>query len=505
MLELIEKNIFVTFVVVICCLYYFYHSRFVGKPAAVHKFATGVLLLDAIAMPSVVILSIHLIKIVEKHPSIEGVTVNFELLQSGLLFLGTFWLIARAFDVVVMQKLFFRRTGYYAPHLLRGLVYGVALISGLGFFLGKIGYPLTGFLVSTGVIAGVVGLALQNTLGNLFSGIAFSLEQPFKTGDWIQLQDGSIGQVVEMTWRATWLQTFNNTILTMPNLALASQPIINLDRPSLPYSVFYRFKVSPEVDPGYVKTLLATAVGGCRHVLPRPAPSILLRSAVENPYIYVVWVNFRSYMAHFKGQDELFTQINLAFTQAGIHVSAENVQVVEYGKKRPLEPINLKVSDTLRSLPIFAHLNDEEIEIIATGSELVTVEDETELLFENEPVEKIYVVINGELESSATLDNGQRVIGDTFTSGDSFGWSGIVFEEVGFMSVKALSDSLVLAIHSDCIKPVISKHEHLVRQFTDLVTRRINNLDKARSAGKRAQRLSLTPGDIKRRIERFLR
>jgi len=504
MLELIEQNQILSFVVVAFCLYYFYHTRLVGDPPVVNKYAIGILLLDIIVLPTLIILGIHIAELLEKYTVVKNIMVNFELVQSGLMYLAVFWLIARALDVILMQKLFFQRTGYAAPHLLRGLVYGITLFTGLALFLWQIKYPLTGFLVSTGVIAGVVGLAMQNTLGNLFSGIAFSLERPFKTGDWIELENGTVGQVVEMTWRATWFKTFNNTLLMVPNLTLGGQSITNLEQPTAAYSVWYSIKISPEIDPGYVKTLLATAVGRCRHVLPKPAPSIRLNSAVENPYIYAVWVHYRSYLAHFKGQEELFMQIHLAFTQAGIHVSAD-VQEVAIARKRALDPINLNVSDALRSLSIFADLNEQEIEQIANASEYVIVEADTELMHEKQKVSKVYVVINGELESSITLDNGRKIIGEHFSAGDSFGWSAIIIEEAGFMTVKAISDSLVLAINSECLQPVISKHEHLIQQFTDIVTKRVQNLDKARSTAIRDRKIPLTPSDIKNRIEKFLR
>ncbi len=504
MLEIIEQNQLLTFAVVFCGLGYFYYTRLVGDPPLVSRFSMGVLLADIVVLPTLVILLIHIVQLFWKFPMFNNFKVNLELVQSGLLYLLTFWLIARAIDVVIMQRYFHGRTGYDAPHLLRGLVYVITLFSGLALFLWQIDYPLTGFLVSTGVIAGVVGLAMQNTLGNLFSGIAFSLERPFKIGDWIQLQDGTVGQVVEMTWRATWFKTFNNTILTMPNLALASQAITNLDKPTAPYSVWYSIKISSEIDPNYVKTLLTTAVGRCRHVMPKPAPSVRLNNAIENPYIYAVWVHFRSYLAHFKGQEELFMQIHQALNQAGIHVSAD-VQEINLSRKRALNPISLKISDTVRSLSIFADLDNEEIEQIANVSEYMIVEADTELMHEKQQVSKVYIVLNGELESSVTLDNGRKVIGEQFTAGDSFGWSAIVIEEVGFMTVKAISDSLVLAIGSECLKPILTKHESLIQQFTEIVTNRMQNLDQARSAANRDRKIPVTPAEIKKRIEKFLR
>lgn len=504
MLEMIEQNLLASIFIVVCGIYYFYHSRFVGEVPFVKRFAIGTLLLDMIFLPVLIILIIHLVQLLWKHPIFHDMEVNLELAKSALLYLLTFWLIARAIDVIVMQRYFRSRTGYDAPHLLRGLVYGFTLFSGLALFLWQIDYPLTGFLVSTGVIAGVIGLALQNTLGNLFSGIAFSLERPFKTGDWIQLQDGTVGQVVEMTWRSTWFKTFNNTILTMPNLVLATHSIINLDKPNPPYSVWYSFKISPEIDPSFVKTLLAAAVGRCQHVLPRPSPSIRLNKAVANPYIYTVWVHYRNYLAHFKGQDELFMQIHEALRNADIQVSAD-VQEINFTRKRALNPLSLRITDSLRSLNIFSDLNNEEIEQIANASEYVMVDADTILMRENESVSHVYVVLNGEFESSVTLKDGQKIKGHHFTRGDSFGWSAVVIEELGIMTVKAVTDSLVLAINSTCLKPVISKHAHMIERFTDLVSGRIKKLDQARTLAAHDARVPLTPLEIKKRIENFLR
>ena len=501
---MIEQNQLVSFLFVTCGLYYFYSTRFIGETPIVNRFAMGTLLFDIIIFPVLIILLLHFVELFWKFPAFHNFKVNLELVQSALLYLLTFWLIARAIDVIVMQRYFHARTGYDAPNLLRGLVYGITLFSGLALFLWQINYPLTGFLVSTGVIAGVIGLAMQNTLGNLFSGIAFSLEKPFKTGDWIQLESGTVGQVVEMTWRATWFKTFNNTIITVPNLVLATQSIINLDKPKPAYSVWYSFKISPEIDPSFVKTLIAAAVGRCRHVLPKPAPSIRLNNAVANPYIYTVWVHYRNYLAHFKGQEELFMQIHSALRNAHIHVSAD-VQEINVARRRTLNPLSLNISDSLRSLKIFPDLTNEEIDQIAKTSEYVMVDIDTVLMYEKQALSHVYIVLNGELESSVTLGNGRKIAGEQYTSGDSFGWSAIVFEEAGLMTVKAVTDSLVLAINSDCLKPVISKHEHLIQRFTDLVTQRIQNLDHAKSAAARAGRIPHTPAEIKKRIEDFLR
>ena len=310
--------------------------------------------------------------------------------------------------------------------------------------------------------------------------------------------------MIEITWRSIWLKTFFNTVLYVPNSELAAQQVTNLNKPDAPYSIWYMIKLSPEIEPSFVKTLLTAAVGRCRHVLPMPSPSIRLNNAVENPYIYSVWVHYRNYLAHFRGQEELFTQIHSVLAQAGIQVSAL-VQEVNCAKKRALNPIGLRISDTLRSLAIFQDLDDNEIDQIAQVSEFVMVEAETELMHESEKTTRIYFVLSGDLESSVTLENGRKITGENFSAGDSFGWSAIFIEEVSFMTVMAISDSLVLAINHKCIKSILSGHHHLIQRFTELVTQRMQNLDNARLAATRNRLIPRTPAEIKKRIEKFLR
>jgi len=69
--------------------------------------------------------------------------------------------------------------------VIRGLIRGVLLFAGIALFMLEQGYSLSGVWVSTGVAAAVVGLALQATLGDLFSGIALSMEGPLQLRDWV--------------------------------------------------------------------------------------------------------------------------------------------------------------------------------------------------------------------------------------------------------------------------------------------------------------------------------
>ena len=435
----------------ISVLYYFYHSRFRGSPTLVTKYPLSILAVDFLFLPLLIACTVKLITLYDNHSLISDNLEEINLAKSGLLYLAIFWLIARALDVLVLQKLVYLRTGFTTPLLLRGLTYGVIIFSGLALFLWKIEHPVTGFVVSTGLIAGIVGLALQSTLSNLFSGLALSLEKPFKIGDWIELQDKTVGQVSEITWRSIWLQTFNNTKLFIPNSVLANQQVTNLSEKNSPYSQWYFIKVSPQHDPEFVKTLLASAVGRCRHVLSTPSPSVRLNNASENPYVYSVWVNYRSYLAHFRGQEELFTQINRALKQAGMGVSS-NVQEVRVSRKQKENTVNMDISETLRSLEVFNEFSDEQISYLAEHAEVSMVEAEAIVIRENQNLTNVFVVLNGNLESSVSLENGKMIKGESLGAGDSFGWSALFVEDVSFMTVTAKTDTLLLSIDDERIR-----------------------------------------------------
>ena len=86
---------------------------------------------------------------------------------------------------------------------------------------------MTGLLATSGVVAVVLGFALQNTLSDVFSGIALNMEHPYRQGDWIRLDTGFEGEVVEINWRATHLRSREDTDIVQPNSGMATARIVN--------------------------------------------------------------------------------------------------------------------------------------------------------------------------------------------------------------------------------------------------------------------------------------
>jgi len=109
--------------------------------------------------------------------------------------------------------------------------------------------PVGTLIATSGVFAIILGLALQSTLSDVFSGIALNLSRPYSVGDWIVLDDGIEGRVVETNWRATHLLNGSNDLVVMPNSVLAKARFTNLSSPNRSHGVTLHIRVAPTMVP----------------------------------------------------------------------------------------------------------------------------------------------------------------------------------------------------------------------------------------------------------------
>ena len=112
------------------------------------------------------------------------------------------------------------------------------------------------FLTTSAVGAVVVGFALQDTLGNAFSGLAIQTEKPYRAGQWIKVGDHE-GRVEEITWRATKLRTKTGTFVIVPNNVMSKEAIVNFSEPIIPTRMSVDVGASYAVPPNEVKAAIA--------------------------------------------------------------------------------------------------------------------------------------------------------------------------------------------------------------------------------------------------------
>lgn len=147
-------------------------------------------------------------------------------------------------------------------------------------------------MATTAVGAVVIGLALQDTLGNLFAGLAIQVEKPFRVGDWVTI-GGQDGLVSEITWRATKVRTKAGNFVVVPNSVLAKDTITNYCEPNRTLRLQVEVGASYDVPPNVVKSVIRTALEHVPEISHERAPEALLAEFGDFAIVYRVrfWIS----------------------------------------------------------------------------------------------------------------------------------------------------------------------------------------------------------------------
>ncbi|MBF0213313.1 MAG: mechanosensitive ion channel family protein, partial [Magnetococcales bacterium] len=123
------------------------------------------------------------------------------------------------------------RTQRKIPNVLRMtvvlLIYLVACFGVVAIVMDK---SITSMLATSGVMAMIIGMAVQSNLRDIFSGIMLNIERPFNIGDTIRLNT-SIGVVSDITWRTTRITSLDGQLISFPNSKTSDAEIQNFTKP----------------------------------------------------------------------------------------------------------------------------------------------------------------------------------------------------------------------------------------------------------------------------------
>lgn len=115
-------------------------------------------------------------------------------------------------------------------------------------------------MATSGAVPIVLGLALQSTLKDVFSGIVLSFSRPYRPGDWISIDAVTEGRVVEMRWRATHVLTANCDLAIVPNSAITKAQIVNASSPSGIHGMTVSIQLGAKIAPAPRAEILRHAV-----------------------------------------------------------------------------------------------------------------------------------------------------------------------------------------------------------------------------------------------------
>ncbi|HEF4760245.1 TPA: mechanosensitive ion channel family protein [Pseudomonas putida] len=383
----------------------------------------------------------------EPAPSIDDAPLQFAHTVLQIIW----WLFgARTLTVMIGAVMMYRvgHAGRLLQDLLGAVIFLVAVIAALAYVLNL---PVKGVLATSGALAIIVGLALQSTLSDVFSGIVLNTTKPYKIDDWIAI-DGTEGRVTDIDWRATFLQTSQGSMIVIPNSMAAKAKITNFSRPSDMFGVSISLLISPHVRPNKVFDALERAAQGCRILLTKPAPKVTIKSTGGNGVEYEV-------SGFVLSMDQKRTVRNQMYDLAYRHLLAAGISwtsTIEHSEPARLSRARALLDNT----SIFStNLSEEDKDHVSQNMTLQSFPPGEVILAGGQVSSQLYIIESG-VVTVALFRGGVKFEAGRMGPGEVIGEGGIVSGTALPAEFAALTFCNLYRIERDYLQPCMeARHE----------------------------------------------
>jgi small-conductance mechanosensitive channel len=335
-----------------------------------------------------------------------------------------------------------------------------------------------GALFTTSAIFGVIlGLALQDTLGNFFAGISLQADRPFQVGDVITVgAQRHTGVVEEISWRAIKIRTFQNHVVLIANSNAAKEPIEVCPRDNLNARLVF-FNALYTDSPAKTIHVAREAVRETDNVSDKVAPIVRIRGLGDNGVDYEVKYWLEDY-AKYNDTDALIRQrIWYAFRRAGLNFAfpTRTLYVERPGKLAPRDGDGGAIAERLSAVDIFAPLSADETSMLAQAAVRHVFAPGETVIRAGEPGSSMFVVHKGRVKVQVSENGRPRTVA-TLNEGDFFGEMALFTGEPRTANVLALEETEVLEIGHAAMKRVFDTNPDLVESLSFIMAERRQGL-----------------------------
>ncbi len=377
------------------------------------------------------------------------------------LVLSLGFLVARGSLMIIFDWVLIRRMGVTPPRLVREVVaLAVYLLLGL-FLLRNLGVEITGLIATSAVITVVVGLALQQTLGNLLAGLALAWEQRLSIGTWVEF-DGRVGIIEQTGWRSLLMRTRLGERMLVPNSDVGSARVTILGSGERPAAVAVRLGVAYGVPPDAAKEVFRQVAIDIPGVLATPAPRILTVEFADSAVVYECRLWTRTPWRREDLTDAFLTRAHAALARTGMEIP--------FPQRTLHRPRRVESSDSqdrrreaLAACELFAEIPEEALVALAEASSLHRYAPGEAVVQTGEESTALYLVAAG---SAAVEQEGRDLA--TLTKGDLFGEMAFLTGSLRTATVRASDQFLeVIEVDDSGLHDLLEHHTELADQLAE--------------------------------------
>lgn len=400
------------------------------------------------------------------------------------------------------------------PRIVADLIIATVSIAAISMLASRMGVNLSSLLATSAVLTAVIGLSLQDTLGNMVAGITLQLDSSIRTGDWIKVGDVT-GRVSEIRWRFTAIETRNWETVIIPNAQLIKGQVIVLGRRTGEPQRWRRW-VYFNVDFRYSPTQIIEAVHAALRAEPignvaeSPLPNCVLIDICDSYYRFAV----RYWLIDLAVDDPTdsvvrtrvvtaLKRINvpLSIPAKALFVTSDTDERREQKQRRTLEE---RVA-WLRRIDLFNSLSVDEASRLAAGLHAIPFGPGEVLTRQGADAHWLYIILSGRVVVRVQHEEMEREVAQ-LGAGQFFGEMGLLTGEPRTATVVALDEVECFRLEKDAFRELFQARPEIADEVaTELARRRVELMAARDDLDAEAHRdqVRQTASDLLRKMRAF--
>jgi small-conductance mechanosensitive channel/CRP-like cAMP-binding protein len=349
----------------------------------------------------------------------------------------------------------------------------------------------------------VLGLALQDTLGNAIAGLALQADQPYKVGDWISVGDHE-GRVTQISWRSTVLRTRESTLVAVPNSSIADGAIVNYSEPAPPTRIWVEVGVSYTTPPNHVKAVITEALTHVPLAMSNPPPDVLVVDFANSAITYRARCFVQDMERSSLAQDQMRTAIWYTFQRRGLDIPYP-IQVEYSGDAMPavVHPEQADLPQLIGNSALLGGLPPDARARLADSARPRLFGAGEVIVRQGDGGGTSFLVARGVVRVSVAPDDHEVT---RLGVGDMFGEMSWLTGDPRSATVTATDDALAFELDDTVLRELAAASPGVLDTLAEAVSKRRHQLESisADTAQRQLQNVE-PPASLVARMKRFLR
>lgn len=424
---------------------------------------------------------------------------GLQLASKAMLLIAAIWIVMETLAELFLHRLLSGQLGAGIPSILLDVVKGVLYITVVIVVLHEyLEFNLGPFLATSAIFTAIVGLAFQDTLGNVISGLALHFASPYRVGDWIQV-GGIEGKILRIDWRSTLIATRTNDSIVVPHVNMAKNEIYNFSVPSPRHAREVNITLDYAYPPDQVIDALKRAAAAADGILTDPPPKAYIQSFKEGSTLYGLWV----WIDDFENLPDIIHELSrkiwysLGRAELSTGSGAQRISVDPREKRGHAAA----AADFFHAVPMFDKIEDGELERLASISELNRYGDGENIIREGDSDHDFFILFEG---AAVAVKNGEPFY--EYGPGEFFGEMALLTGNPRAATIRAKGEARVMRFRKKVLAPFLEANPAFLQKLSDAIGERMKTLppEVLSSVGSDGEMRSESIGTyILRRIKNF--